>query len=99
MMTAMAAWQLDAMKEAQDARAWEALNAPDPAEGRMLEAASSLEVAIKHMKKAADWTQDAAQELKGYPMEDKILSYVVSIETVIENLQVLQEKYRHGDRG
>ena len=37
----MTGWQVDAMWEAESARIWEEMNAPDPMEGKMISAASA----------------------------------------------------------
>lgn len=94
----MKGWQVQAMWEAESARIWEEMNKPDPCEGKMLEAAASLQVAIKHLDKAADWLADAASELMGTPMEDVVSSYTMQLENFLCDLKKLHEKYGRGER-
>lgn len=94
----MTGWQVQAMWEAESARLWEELNAPDPAEGKMIAAASSLAVVVKHLDKAADWIAQAASELQGTPMENVVASHLDELEDMICNIRGLQEKYSRGIR-
>ena len=91
-------WQVQAMREAESSRIWEEMNAPDPCYGKMLEAASSLQVAVKHLDKATDWLADAAGELIGTPMEDVVNSYTLQLENFLCDLKKLREKYGRGER-
>lgn len=94
----MNGWQVQAMWEAESSRIWEEMNAPDPFAGKMMDAASSLQVAVKHLDKATDWLADAAGKLIGTPMEDVVNSYTLQLENFLCDLRKLQEKYGRGDR-
>ena len=48
----MTGWEVQALKEAEDARIWEELNAPDPLEPQMKEAARDLGLAAGLIDKA-----------------------------------------------
>ena len=78
----MANWQLDAMRQAENARIWESLNAPDPNENEYLEADKDTEVALRHLRNAIDWLCQAADEVHGLPREDKILALVSALEDI-----------------
>lgn len=94
----MMAWQVDEMWEAESARMWEDLNAPDPYENKMFEAAGSLAVAIGHLIPARDWVHEAAYELEETPMESKMESFAEEIDGILMMLKDLEEKYRRGVR-
>ena len=94
----MKGWQVQAMYGAESARIWEEMNAPDPCERQLIEAAASLQVAVKHLDKATDWLAEAASELMGTPMEDVVNSYTLQLENFLCDLKKLREKYGRGER-
>lgn len=94
----MNGWQVQAMWEADSAKIWEDLNAPDPCEGKLMEAAGSLQVAISHLDKATDWVAEAANDLMGTPMEDVVGSFTQQMEGILAELKQLREKYGRGER-
>ena len=89
----MTGWQAQAMWEAQTAMIWEAMNAPDPNEGRYAEAEKDIEVAQRHLRKAIEWLQQAAEKVHGLPMENKVESFVDQLENFNVDLGFLQEKH------
>lgn len=86
----MADWQVQAMWETESAMIWEEMHKPDPNEGRYAEAQSSMEVALKHLREAMEWMNQAADEVHGLPMEDKLISLSQSIEEL--GLQAMEVK-------
>ena len=89
----MSGWQTQAMWEAQSAMIWEAMNAPDPNEGRYVEAEKDIDVAQRHLRKAIELLQQAAEEVHGLPMENKVESFVDQLENLNVDLGFLQEKH------
>jgi hypothetical protein len=94
----MNGWQLQAMWEADAAAAWEALNAPDPAERQMKEAADSLDVALNKINDGIDWVADAVSKLKETPMEYKVVSFMEDFEKLVNGLEDLKDHYERGER-
>jgi len=86
------------MWEAESARLWEEINAPDPYEKQMITAAGSLKNAIESLDKATDWVAEAAYDLNGSPMENVIGSFEEQLEGILMELKSLQEKYGRGVR-
>lgn len=76
----LSGWQVDDMWATESSRMWEELNAPDPNEGRYEEARHSIDVALQHLNKAVDWMRQAADEVEGLPLENKILSLAETME-------------------
>ena len=76
----LSGWQVDDMWATDSSRIWEELNAPDPNEGRYEEARHSIDVALQHLNKAVDWMRQAADEVEGLPLENKILSLAETME-------------------
>ena len=94
----MSGWQVDAMWEAESARIWEDVNAPDPFEKQMITAAGTLKSAIDLLDKATDWVAEAAYDLNGTPMENLVACYEEQMESILSELKSLQEKYGRGIR-
>lgn len=94
----LSAWQIDVMKEAEDARIWEELNAPDPAEKQMQEAAVSMKQAEELISKAEDYLVDAVYSLSEFPMSDKVASLEDDLEDLRYSIKSLREKYERGCR-
>ena len=51
----MTGWEVQALKEADDARIWEELNAPDPYEKQMEDSAREMRLAVEMINKAEDY--------------------------------------------
>ena len=94
----MTGWEVQALKEAEDARIWEELNAPDPYEKQMRDAALEMRLAIEQISKAEDYLADAISSVSETPMEDKVASLLDSLEDLEYSIKVLQEKYGKGER-
>ena len=76
----MTGWEVQALKEAEDARIWEELNAPDPYEKQMRDAALEMRLAIEQISKAEDYLMDAVADVSETPMEAKVASLLDSLE-------------------
>ena len=75
----MNAWQ-EEIYEAETAKLWEDLNEPDPDEERIERAKKDIKEAIKHLRDAADWLGEAADDVEGLPFENRILSFLDQLE-------------------
>ena len=94
----MTGWEVQALKEAEDARIWEELNAPDPYEKQMRDAALDLSLAIEPISKAEDYLMDAVADVSETPMEAKVAALLEAMEDLECDIKMLQEKYRKGER-
>lgn len=94
----MTGWEVQALKEAEDARIWEELNAPDPYEKQMRDAALEMRLAIEQISKAEDYLMDAVADVSETPMEAKVASLLDSLEDLEYSIKALQEKYGKGER-
>ena len=94
----MTGWEVQALKEAEDARIWEELNAPDPFEKQMLDAALDLSLAIEPIEKAENYLMDAVADVSETPMEKKVAALLEAMEDLECEIKFLQEKYRKGER-
>lgn len=80
-------------------RRWEQMNAPDPAESMMQDAAESLEAALHNIGSGLDWISDAVSKLGDYPMADKVQSFLNDFEELANQLETLKDHYERGERG
>ena len=94
----MNGWQLDAMIERESAAAWERLNAPDPAEKQMRNAALKMKAADEFLSVVTDRLVDAMDCLKDTPMQDKVGSFILQLEDLQCDLNSLRKKYGRGER-
>ena len=94
----MTGWEVQALKEAEDARIWEELNAPDPYEKQMRDAAIEMRQAYDQINKAEDFLMEAVAAVSETPMEDKVYSLLEALEDLNCDIKMLQEKYRTGGR-
>ena len=94
----MTGWEVQALKEAEDARIWEELNAPDPYEKQLRDAALDLSLAIEPISKAEDYLMDAIADVSETPMESKVAALLEAMEDLECDIKSLQEKYRKGER-
>ena len=77
---------------------WERLNAPDPAEDKLKEAAESLGAALDNIDSGLDWLADAISKLEGTPMADKIQSFLDSFESLANDLEGIKDHCERGER-
>ena len=94
----MTGWEVQALKEAEDARIWEELNAPDPYEKQMRDAAIEMRQAYDQINKAENFLMEAVAAVSETPMEDKVNSLLEALEDLNCDINMLQEKYRKGER-
>ena len=94
----MTGWQVQALKEAEDARIWEELNAPDPCEKQLEAASVSINQATHFIDTAENRLGDAMAELFGTPMEAKVGSFLDQLQDLRYGLERLAELYGKGER-
>lgn len=91
-------WQLDLIKDQEDTKAWDALNAPDPNEKQLKAAAVSLFEAVSFLQIAECRLADAMVELFDTPDEYKIGSFLDTLQDNRCDLQELAKKFQKGER-
>ena len=94
----MTGYEVQALKEAEDARIWEELNAPDPYEKQMTDAALDMRLAVEMISKAEDYLMDAVSAVSGTPMEDRVSSLLNDLEDLKFSIRMLAENYQKGVR-
>ena len=94
----LSGWQIQAMKEAEDARIWEELNAPDPFEAQMKKAAVGIREAENFLDISTNRLMDALTELEGTPMQAKIESFYDQLEEIRIDLRIIASNYERGLR-
>ena len=94
----MTGWEVQALKEADDARIWEELNAPDPYEKQMEDSAREMRLAVEMIGKAEDYLMDAVSAVNDTPMEDRVSSLLNDLEDLHIGIFLLAEKYQKGVR-
>ena len=94
----MTGYEVQALKEAEDARIWEELNAPDPFEKQMTDAALDMRLAVEMIGKAEDYLAEAVADVSDTPMEDRVASLLDELSDLKYSIQVLQGKYERGER-
>ena len=94
----MTLFEAQEMYEAESARIWEDLNAPDPNERELIEASRYLKTAISHLDRGINFVMDAASELPDTPMNDKLESYIQDLECIMCDLKEMQKNYSRGVR-
>lgn len=94
----LSGWQVQAMKEAEDARIWEELNAPDPYEEQMKKSAVDIQDAANFLNIVTDRLMDAMSELDETPMKAKIESFYDQLEEIRIDLRIIASSYERGLR-
>lgn len=94
----MTNWQLESLNDQITTAAWNRLNAPDPAAQQLKQAAESINEAIGFLGISEDRLIEAAEALKGTPMQDKVLSFVDSLENLEGFIRQTKQKYERGER-
>lgn len=89
---------VDTMWETDAAAEWERLNAPDPAEREMKEAAESLQAALKMIDSGLDYIAEAVDTLGELPMSNKVQSFLDDFEKLADGLEDLKDCYERGKR-
>ena len=86
------------MKEAEDARIWEELNAPDPLEAQMKEAARDLRDAVNLLDKAEDEISAAVYDLEDTDLEETMGDLLEKLMDFRYEIQEIAKKYERGER-
>ena len=94
----MNAWQMDAIRDQMDTKAWNQLNAPDPCERQLKTSAVSLVEATQFIRIAENRLADAMTEIFDTPMEYKIGSLLDLLQDLRIDIEGLAKKYREGVR-
>lgn len=91
-------WQIQSVKDQIDFIAWSLLNASDPAEQLLKQASVKLNETAGFLNISTDRLLEASEILKGTPMQDKLMSFINSIEDIESDLRALKNKYERGER-
>ena len=83
--------QLDAMKEAEDARIWEELNREDP---QTKAAVEKLEMAIDLLERVEKLLQDAAEDVEDTPETDRVAALNMDAEQLEISVRVQAGRMR-----
>ena len=94
----MTGLEVQALKEAEDARIWEELNAPDIYEKQMEDSAREMRLAVQMIDKAEDYLTDAVYAVEDTPMEDRVTSLLNDLEDLKFSIGMLAENYQKGVR-
>ena len=89
---------LDYMVEQAAAAEWERINAPDPYEKQMKDAALEMRLAVEMIEKAESYLLDAVEDLKDSPMEDRVASLLHTLEDLHIDIGMLERNYERGRR-
>lgn len=87
---------VDAMWEADAAAEWERLNADDPNEEKLKNAAYELGNAREYMMDALDSIYEAAKEADGTDAYDKIMSLLNDLDDLKGEVYALKEELKGG---
>lgn len=90
--------EVQAMKEAEDARIWEELNAPDPLEQKMMSAAIDLGQAVVLIDKAEDEISAAVYDLEDTELEELMSDLLEKLMDFRYEVKQIAENYRKGVR-
>ena len=90
-------WQLDLMKQNEDARIWEEENAHSVAWDKMLDAVGFFNVAIDHMEKATESLIGARDAVDGVVSDYKVTSIVERLEDLTCELEALRRNFINGE--
>ena len=91
-------WQLDLMIENERNRAWEELNAPDPYDSALKDAAKEMEKAIADLNGAIENLVGASAELDETPNQPKVDSLIEALEEIGCDLRSMKEHWERGER-
>ena len=91
-------WQLDLMIQNERDEAWEKLNASDPCEDALKEAAKVMGVAIGDLNGAIWNLICATKELNDSPVCDKVISALEELEEIECELKSMKDHWEKGER-
>lgn len=86
------------MVEQAAAAEWERINAPDPLEQKMKDAALDMRLAVYDMEHAADYLADAVEDLNDTPLEDRIAAFLNELEDLRCDISLMASKFEKGVR-
>ncbi len=89
---------VDAMWEADAAAEWERLNAPDPMENEMKEAAKQIKFGLDSVDAGLAFFAEAVSALGESPMADRVQSFLDDFESLANKLEELKNHYERGER-
>ena len=89
---------VDAMWEADAAAEWERLNAPDPMENEMKEAAEQIKFGLDSVDAGLDFFAKAVSALGESPMADRVQSFLNDFESLANKLEELKNHFERGER-
>lgn len=89
---------VDAMWEADAAAEWERLNAPDPMENEMKEAAEQIKFGLDSVDAGLDFFAEAVATLSESPMADRVQSFLNDFESLANKLEELKNHFERGER-
>ena len=89
---------VDAMWEADAAAEWERLNAPDPMENEMKEAAEQIKFGLDSVDAVLDFFAEAVAALSDSPMADRVQSFLNDFESLANKLDELKNHFERGER-
>ena len=87
---------IDQMYEAESARIWEELNAPDPNESKYRAAAGSLKKAAEALNAVLDNLAQGVEDAAGLPLSDKIAFYLNDFEDRQCDIKQIMERALRG---
>ena len=90
-------WQLDLMKENEDARMWEEQNARSDAWDRMLDSVGYINVALEHLDKATSSLVSAKDQLDGLTAEYRLGSLIDEYENLVCEFKKIRQKFINGE--
>lgn len=90
--------EIEEMVATDRLNAWEDLNAPDPLEKYLTDAAKSLKGALKNLDEAISLVAEGAAALSGTPLEYVVGSVADDLDGIKADLQKMQENYERGCR-
>lgn len=94
----MMGWQIDLMVERQSEELWARMNAPDPDEDLMKDAAKRINCGLDSIDNGLDWLADAVSVLNGTPMADRVQGVLNELESLANTLEEIEHRYERGDR-
>ena len=87
---------VDAMWEADAAAEWERLNAPDPDDGKLTDAAYYMGYGKDKIEEALDELATAAKRAEGTVAYDRIVSLIDALDDLSSEIHILKIKLEEG---
>ena len=90
-------WQLDLMKQNEDARIWEEENSHSVAWDKMLDSVGFINVAVEQMNKATESLINAKDEVAGIGSDYKLMSVIERLEDLECELEGIRKNFINGE--